>query len=184
MSRYGLEIWSCCLGAGGYDPDEGRVGVACLSKLDLAFQVHDQNTFEEFLVRNALKRAAQQILKSAVNEEMKDGRGAEFTKKSHHKGAFDGYSLIGVQYTFDGLHDAWHITAYPIQYGAPINQYWVQDGEFREMSIHFAHPALNRNLIEAFGIAENIRPDEKGAIIHALDEWEKLEREKLLKDFV
>lgn len=62
MSRYGREIWSCCLGAGGYDPDEGKVGIECLAKLDLAFQVHDQDTFEEFLVRNALKRAAQQII--------------------------------------------------------------------------------------------------------------------------
>lgn len=62
MKRYGDEIWSCCLGAGGYDPQKGSVGLECLSKLDLAFQVCDQKTFEEFLVRNALKRAAQQIL--------------------------------------------------------------------------------------------------------------------------
>jgi hypothetical protein len=62
MKRYGSEIWSCCLGAGGYYPDEGKVGISCLSKLDLASQVHDQKTFEEFLVRNALKRAAQQII--------------------------------------------------------------------------------------------------------------------------
>lgn len=62
MNRYGTEIWHCCLGAGGYDPDEGRVGIRCLSKLDLACQVHDQKSLEEFLVRNALKRAAQQII--------------------------------------------------------------------------------------------------------------------------
>ncbi len=70
MNRYGSEIWSCCLGAGGYDADEGRVGIRCLSRLDLAFQVHDQKTFEEFLVRNALKRAAQQIIeeRSGKNE--------------------------------------------------------------------------------------------------------------------
>ncbi len=62
LKRYDSEIWSCCLGAGGYDPDLGTVGIRCLSKLDLAFQVHDQKSFEEFLVRNALKRAAQQII--------------------------------------------------------------------------------------------------------------------------
>lgn len=61
LKRYGSEIWSCCLGSGGYDPDAGHVGLACLSKLDLAFQVHDQATFEEFLVRNALKRVSQQL---------------------------------------------------------------------------------------------------------------------------
>jgi hypothetical protein len=62
MKRYGDEIWSCCLGAGGYDPDSGRLGIQCLSRLDLAVQVHNQKTFEEFLVRNALKRAAEQII--------------------------------------------------------------------------------------------------------------------------
>jgi hypothetical protein len=62
IKRYGDEIWSCCLGAGGYDPDEGTLGLKCLSKLNLAFQVYNQATFEEFLVRNALKRAAQQMI--------------------------------------------------------------------------------------------------------------------------
>lgn len=109
--------------------------------------------------------------------------GQNLTGKSQHKGTFDGYFVIGVQYTFDGLHDAWHVTAYPIQHGAPINQYWVKDGEFRLMSIHSAHPVINGNVIEALGIAESIKPDEKGAILNALEEWERFEREKLLKDF-
>ena len=67
MRRYGREIWSCCLGAGGHDPDKGTIGIRCLAKLDLAFQVHNQETFEEFLVRNALKRAAQQIIETDGN---------------------------------------------------------------------------------------------------------------------
>jgi len=62
MRRYGDEIWSCCLGAGGYDADKGNIGVKCLVRLDLALQVHNQSTFEEFLVRNALKVAAQRII--------------------------------------------------------------------------------------------------------------------------
>jgi hypothetical protein len=62
MKRYGDEIWSCCLGAGDYDPDKGCVGLKCLSRLKLSFQVYNQATFEEFLVRNALKFAARQIL--------------------------------------------------------------------------------------------------------------------------
>jgi hypothetical protein len=36
MGRYGSEICDCCLGAGGYDPEQGRIGIRCLSKLDLA----------------------------------------------------------------------------------------------------------------------------------------------------
>jgi len=62
MRRYGDEIWSCCLGAGGYSSEKGNIGVKCLAKLDLAFQVYNQSTFEEFLVRNALKAAARQII--------------------------------------------------------------------------------------------------------------------------
>jgi hypothetical protein len=62
MKRYGDEIVSCCMGAGGYDADLGRTGVKCLSDLDLGFQVHNQASLEEFLVRNALKRASQQLI--------------------------------------------------------------------------------------------------------------------------
>jgi hypothetical protein len=60
--RYGDEIWSICLGAGGYDPDRGPTGVLCLGKLDLAFQVYKPELFEEFMVRNAIKYAARQII--------------------------------------------------------------------------------------------------------------------------
>jgi len=78
MRRYGTEIWSCCLGAGGHDPDKGTVGVRCLAKLDLALQVHNQKTFEEFLVRNALKWAAQQII-----EERNAKKTAVSSKEGH-----------------------------------------------------------------------------------------------------
>lgn len=62
IKRYGNEIWSCCLGAGSYDPDTGRIGIKCLAGLDLAFQVYNSSTLEEFLVRNALKQASTQLL--------------------------------------------------------------------------------------------------------------------------
>lgn len=62
FNRYQDDIWSICLGAGGYDADNGLTGLACLAKLTLSFQVYQQKTFEEFLVRNALKHTAKQIL--------------------------------------------------------------------------------------------------------------------------
>ena len=58
MKRYGNEILNCCLGAGGYDVDLGFVGLKCLSNLDLATEVYNINSLEEFLVRNAIKRVA------------------------------------------------------------------------------------------------------------------------------
>lgn len=61
--RFGMEIWSACLGAGGYNPHRGPWGLHCLSNLDLSNQVYDQKTLEEFLVRNALKKAAKDVLR-------------------------------------------------------------------------------------------------------------------------
>ncbi len=60
--RFSTEIWSACLGAGGYNADRGPWGLGCLSNLDLSNQVYDQKTLQEFLVRNALKQAAKDIL--------------------------------------------------------------------------------------------------------------------------
>jgi hypothetical protein len=65
MSRYGEDIWHICLGAGGQGNDGGPSGLACLANLDGAFQVHDPATFDEFLVRNALKYGATQLLRNA-----------------------------------------------------------------------------------------------------------------------
>jgi hypothetical protein len=62
MKRYGPEIWWCCLGATGFGP-ENQNALECLSKLTLASQVHNQPTFEELLVRNALRIAAEQLIK-------------------------------------------------------------------------------------------------------------------------
>jgi hypothetical protein len=62
MANYGSEIWGICLGAGGQGNDNGPSGLVCLTKLDLAAQVYDSVTLEEFLVRNAMKLAASKIL--------------------------------------------------------------------------------------------------------------------------
>lgn len=62
MARYGSEIWGICLGAGGQGNEGGPSGLACLARLDRAFQVYNLASFDEFLVRNALKYGAIQIL--------------------------------------------------------------------------------------------------------------------------
>jgi len=64
MKHYGDEIWSVCLGAGGQGNQNGPSGLTCLAKLDKAFQVYNKNTFEEFLVRNAIKHAALQLVRA------------------------------------------------------------------------------------------------------------------------
>jgi hypothetical protein len=54
--QYGDEIWYICL-------SEGQAGIDKLTSLDLADQINGPRLFEEFMVRNALKLTAIQILK-------------------------------------------------------------------------------------------------------------------------
>jgi hypothetical protein len=61
--RYHQDIWHICLGA-GLNCEGVATGLASLAKLDLAPEVRGQVSFEEFMVRNAIKWAAKQILES------------------------------------------------------------------------------------------------------------------------
>ncbi len=63
--RYGKEIWWVCLPEmGALGPNEdAQVGLDKLVGLDLADQVAEPKMFEEFMVRNAFKLIAMQILK-------------------------------------------------------------------------------------------------------------------------
>ena len=45
------------------NPEKQLFALESLSKLSLAAQVYNQETFEEFLVRNALKAASEQLIK-------------------------------------------------------------------------------------------------------------------------
>jgi hypothetical protein len=62
------DIWQACLGAGGYDVENGLTGLSCLATLNLSSQVYSQKTLEEFLVRNALKRAARDVIKERMQK--------------------------------------------------------------------------------------------------------------------
>jgi len=61
--RYHQDIWHICLGA-ALDCKGKATGLASLARLDLALEVHGQESFEEFLVRNAIKWGAKQIVES------------------------------------------------------------------------------------------------------------------------
>jgi hypothetical protein len=60
--RYRGDIWRTCLGAGGQSAPSGPLGLKSLAQLDRCEEVCDQDVFEEFLVRNALRHAAEQVL--------------------------------------------------------------------------------------------------------------------------
>jgi hypothetical protein len=63
--RYGGDIWHICLGA--YDNAKDGNLIHALSRLELADQVDGPYLFEELLLRNAMKRAANQILDEINN---------------------------------------------------------------------------------------------------------------------
>jgi hypothetical protein len=58
--RYCGDIWSACLAS--YEKGRDSSCFSCLSRLDFANQVFEPEQFEEFMVRNALKHVARQIL--------------------------------------------------------------------------------------------------------------------------
>jgi len=68
MKRYGEDIWNICIVAGGWSPAESVTGIHCLARLDLASQVYSPDTFNEFMVRNALRRAANQVLEGRFDK--------------------------------------------------------------------------------------------------------------------
>lgn len=57
--RYGKDIWHACMGECG---EQDSTMFSCFARLDLSKQVDSPSTFEEFLVRNAFKRVAHQLL--------------------------------------------------------------------------------------------------------------------------
>jgi hypothetical protein len=61
LGRYQSEIWSACIGAGGYRPGE-EFPLAAIGRLPGAGFVFDHKSFEDFLVRNAMKYVATKLL--------------------------------------------------------------------------------------------------------------------------
>ena len=64
MKWYEHDIWSSCLGAAGVVYNSQNF-LECLSKLELAPQVRNQESFDEFMVRNSLKWVSRQLLEKS-----------------------------------------------------------------------------------------------------------------------
>jgi hypothetical protein len=74
IKRYGAEIWEACQAAGGLAGGGGRTGIHCFAHLDLASQVYSLDAFNEFLVRNAMKHLAPQVLENRSQRGVTRGR--------------------------------------------------------------------------------------------------------------
>jgi hypothetical protein len=92
-------------------------------------------------------------------------------KRPGRGGAFDDYSVQGLQYESTNGEIAWHITAWGDR--NPVSSYWVAREKFYGMSIHFGYNTRGDNRIEISGEIENVPAAEKNAILKTIVEWEK-----------
>jgi len=96
--QYGEEIWQICLQESQTRVPQGEsYGEAALEKLarlDLAAQVSEPKLFEEFMVRNALRLNAIEILKSKGLEQPSKRPGAQTAARSKTQAEMEEYEAL------------------------------------------------------------------------------------------
>lgn len=86
-----------------------------------------------------------------------------------HQGIFGSYNIIGMRYVAPDGDIAWHTTSWP---GSdPIHSYWITNGDFRHVTMHYMYQGSDRNLVDVRDIAE-VNDAEKKAILEAIQQWE------------
>lgn len=97
---------------------------------------------------------------------------AELKRTDHRVGLFDGYQVLGTRYESDANETGWFIIAYKIS-GIRVQHYWVSNDEFFTVGLHIFYNNTDRSLIQPLGVAKDIEPAERQAILKAIAEWEK-----------
>lgn len=100
-------------------------------------------------------------------------RGGKLKKlelKSHHHGYFGDYFVQGFRYADADGEIAWHTISY--SNNSHIHHFWVANGEFLAVSIHYGYNSPDEMRIETHGSISNVNPDEKKAVLDAIAEWE------------
>jgi hypothetical protein len=92
-------------------------------------------------------------------------------KKPRRGGAFDDYSVQGLQYENTNGEIAWHISAWGDR--NPVSHYWVACRKFYAVSIHFSCNVGTDDRVGISSEIENVPAAEKNAILKAIAEWEK-----------
>jgi hypothetical protein len=90
----------------------------------------------------------------------------------NHQGVFGDYTIIGVKLQNPAGDVGWHITSKSERDSA--HDFWVVGRNFHRMSIDFFHKGGN-NLLQVYvpPITSEIEQAERGAMLKAIDEWEK-----------
>jgi hypothetical protein len=93
--------------------------------------------------------------------------------KLRRSGWFDARRVDGWQYQGERGELAWHIRTWP-ESGDPIEDYWVEDGEFYEVvELHLDMNDLPMNRIETGRRITGIDTAKRIGILNAIAEWEK-----------
>jgi hypothetical protein len=93
--------------------------------------------------------------------------------KLQRSGWFHGRRVDGWQYGNERGELAWHVRTWPNS-GDPIDDYWVEGGEFYEVTgLHIAMNMLPMNRIETGRRIIEMDVEKKDAILNAIVEWEK-----------
>jgi len=95
---------------------------------------------------------------------------------SHHRGQFGEWVVYGFKYRNEEGQIAWHTMSHPNE--NPVHDFWVVEGKFHAVSIHYAYKMTNETRIETYGIID-VSPDEKKAILDAIAKWEQEDAEGL-----
>jgi hypothetical protein len=93
--------------------------------------------------------------------------------KLQRSGWFDGRRVDGSQFEDERGDLAWHIKTWPDS-GDPIEDYWVEGGEFYEVvELQSAMDDLALNRIETGRRITGIDPAKRTGILNAIAAWEK-----------
>ena len=96
------------------------------------------------------------------------------TKTSHHMEHFGEWTVYGFQYENGRGERGWHTTSWKRD---PIHDFWVQNGKFYEISIHYAYRDGDEMLMQIYGEVSSVSPEEKKVVLDAIEKWEKQDAE-------
>ena len=89
---------------------------------------------------------------------------------SRHLETFGEYVVYGFRYRSEDGELAWHTMSYPNE--NPIHDFWIFNGEFHAMTMHFFYKMTPETRVSIGGIVSNIDPAEKSALLEAIAKWE------------
>jgi hypothetical protein len=84
-------------------------------------------------------------------------------------GTFNGCTVHGRKYQDNDGVTGWHATSFPKE---GVHDYWVKDGEFYELSIRYAGHMTPGNVVETFGLVEDVPARERKAVLSAIEHWD------------